>query len=293
LDVVEFLVRGDTSFVLTASQIDDFRRHGYVVLPEAIEPESIASLRTAAADIVEQFDLESQRTVFTTRDRDSGRDNYFFASAEAVHCFLEEDALNAAGELCKPRHQAINKIGHALHDRIPACTQFCRQSLFSQLVRAIGYRRPTLWQTMYIFKQPQIGGEVRWHQDASYLITEPPAVTGLWVALEDAHRENGCLWVQPGGHRSPLRERYEVDWHTRQAQLKTLDNTPWPTSEQAVALEVPAGSVVVFHDHLPHYSARNTSRHSRHAFTMHVSEVDANWSSRNWLQRPTLGHFSL
>src|SRR5690606_8433748 len=126
-----------------------------------------------------------------------------------------------------------------------------------------------------IFKQPHIGGEVRWHQDATYLITAPPCVTGLWVALEDAHRDNGCLWVQPGGHRTPLRERYEVDWRTRVGTLRTVDATPWPSLAEAVALEVPAGSVVAFHDHLPHRSAPNHSPASRHAFTMHVAEQGA------------------
>jgi phytanoyl-CoA hydroxylase len=146
---------------------------------------------------------------------------------------------------------------------------------------------------MYIFKQPRIGGEVRWHQDGSYLITEPATVTGIWVAIEDANRDNGCLWVQPGGHRSPLRQIYEVDWSTRKGQLTDLDSTPWPSAGEAVAVEVTAGSVVIFHDHMPHYSSPNRSAHSRHAFTMHVTEKGAQWSGRNWLQRPTLGDFGL
>ena len=50
-------------------------------------------------------------------------------------------------------------------------------------------------------------------------------------------------------------------------------------------LEVAAGSVVIFHDHLPHYSATNTSRFSRHAFTMHFAERDAQWLASNWLQK--------
>ncbi|NIV19996.1 MAG: phytanoyl-CoA dioxygenase family protein, partial [Gammaproteobacteria bacterium] len=146
---------------------------------------------------------------------------------------------------------------------------------------------------MYIFKQPRIGGEVRWHQDASYLASDPPGVTGVWIALEDAHRGNGCLWVQPGGHRSPLRETYEVDRGAGTGALRQLDDTPWPGQTDAVALEVPAGSVVLFHDHMPHYSSRNRSPASRHALTLHVAEADAAWSPRNWLQRPTLEPFAL
>jgi phytanoyl-CoA hydroxylase len=279
--------------VLDPEQIAQFRESGFVVLERAIEPGDLGAIRSAALGIVDEFDIDAHRSVFSTRDRDRGRDRYFMASAEAVHCFLEEDALDADGRLLKPRRLAINKIGHALHDRVPEFTAFCRQRLFGEALRDLGYTAPLLWQTMYIFKQPRIGGEVRWHQDASYLITEPPCVTGIWVAVEDAWRDNGCLWVQPGGQRSPLREMYSVRPGSREGMLETLDDTPWPAEANALALEVPAGSVVFFHDHMPHYSSQNRSGRSRHAFTMHVAESGARWSPRNWLQRRTLGPFPL
>lgn len=279
--------------MLSRAQVDEFRAEGFVVLPRLVADEKLASIRDAALAIVDRFDPEAERTVFTTRDRDAGRDDVFFASAEGVRCFLEEAALDTDGRLRCPPRLAINKIGHALHDLVPEFREFCRQPCFGALLRELGYAAPVLWQTMFIFKQPRIGGEVRWHQDATYLISEPACVTGLWVALEDAHRDNGCLWVQPGGHRTPLRERYEVDWSSRTGTLHTIDATPWPTDAQAVALEVPAGTVVVFHDHLPHRSAHNHSATSRHAFTMHAAERGAGWSERNWLQRPRLGDFAL
>ncbi len=38
--------------------------------------------------------------------------------------------------------------------------------------------------------------------------------------------------------------------------LPTLDKTPWPGRDEAIAVEVPAGSIVIFHDHMPHYSSQ-------------------------------------
>lgn len=268
-----------------------FDRDGFVVLERAVADDALESICTAAARIVEAFDPEQHRTVFSTRDRDRGRDRYFMESAEAVHCFLEEDAVGADGRLTRPKQQAINKIGHALHDRVPEFRSFCRQPVVKGVLDALGYAEPVLWQSMYIFKQPRIGGEVRWHQDASYLATDPATVTGIWVAVEDAHRGNGCLWVQPGGHCGPLREIYRVDRATLQGELTTLSDQPWPREGEAQALEVPRGSLVVFSDHLPHYSSWNGSDQSRQAFTMHFAEAASAWSSANWLQRPNLGPF--
>jgi len=279
--------------VLRPAQIDELRERGVVVVPGAVPAAALAELRAAALQIVDEFDIDRHRTVFSTRSGDVGRDDYFFASAEGVGCFLEEDALDGDGRLCRPKALAINKIGHAMHDRVPAFRDFCRLPLFGEVARAAGYRAPVLWQTMYIFKQPGIGGEVRWHQDATYLATDPPAVTGMWIAVEDATRANGCLWVEPGGHRSPLREIFEVDWDARRGAVRRLDDTPWPSLDQAEPIECAAGTLVVFHDHLPHFSSHNASPASRHAFTMHVAERGAAWRASNWLQRPTLGDFAL
>lgn len=278
--------------MLSRQQVNEFDEQGFLVLEGLFSGRQISALKGAALDIVDGFDIDRHRTVFRTDDRDAGRDDYFFNSAEHVHCFLEDGALDASGELIRPKNLAINKIGHALHDRIPEFSSFCRQPLIGEMLRELGLEAPQLWQTMYIFKQPSIGGEVRWHQDASYLITHPASVTGLWVAIEDATRDNGCLWMQPGQHRSPLREIYRVDWDEREGHLTELDNTPWAV-EKAVAVEAPAGSLVLFHDHMPHYSSVNTSSRSRHAFTMHVSDSRARWSEENWLQRPNLGMFEL
>jgi len=278
--------------MLNPDQVSAFHEQGFLLLEAFFSAQEISALRQAALEIVADFDIDRHRTVFQTNDRDAGRDDYFFDSAEAVHCFLEEGALNKAGELIRPKSLAINKIGHAMHDRVPQFTRFCRLPVIGEVLRDLGLQAPQLWQTMYIFKQPSIGGEVRWHQDASYLVTRPAAVTGLWVAVEDATKDNGCLWMQPGQQRSPLREIYQVDWDARQGLLSELDKTPWAV-EKAVPVEAPAGSLVLFHDHMPHYSSQNRSETSRHAFAMHVADSAARWSEKNWLQRPELGKFEL
>ena len=274
-------------------RVRDFNRHGFVVVPSLIGPEDVADARAAAAHIIEAFEPADHPTVFRTDDRDRGRDDYFMASAEAVHCFVEADAVDDDGRLRLPKHQAINKIGHALHDLHPTFRRLCRLPQVAALLKELGYRHPVVWQTMYLCKPPRVGGEVRWHQDASYLVTTPATVTGVWIALEDAHRENGCLWVEPGGHSGALRERFEVADRRRPGELKQLDPEPWPAQNDAIALEVAAGDAVVFSDHLPHYSSHNHSDRSRHAFALHVAEKSSHWSQLNWLQRPTLGAFEV
>ena len=44
--------------------------------------------------------------------------------------------------------------------------------------------------------------EVPWHQDGQYWPIRPLATCTVWVALDSSDRENGCLKVIPGSHRS-------------------------------------------------------------------------------------------
>jgi len=260
-----------------------FARDGYYVWQEALDRSQVATLRAAAHRLADLHDHGREQAVFRTDDADRDRGELFFASARGVQGFLEADATDEQGDLTVARRHSLNKIGHALHDHVPEFRELCRLQVIGDAFKAAGHIRTHIVQTMLIFKPPSIGGEVRWHQDATYLKSEPRSVVGLWIALEDADRSNGCLWVAPGGHLSPLREDYSVDWSRREGGLKVLDETPWP--DNGVALEVAAGSVVLFHDHLPHRSEQNRSLRSRLALTVHGYDSRSDWSASNWLQR--------
>lgn len=256
---------------------------GYLVLPGFKAASQLAAVRSRAGAIVEDFDATGGMSIFTTQAQARSVDDYFMDSADKVRCFFEEEAFDASGQLRQAKSLSINKIGHALHDLDPVFDQFSRGPALAELAHALGLAQALIWQSMYIFKQPGIGGEVRWHQDATFFDTTPISVTTFWFALEDATLANGCLWVEPGGHRGPLRERFVRNG--RGASMEKLDATPWPDASSAVPLEVAAGSLVVFHGLLPHYSGPNRSPDSRHAYTLHATHADSVYSPGNWLQR--------
>jgi phytanoyl-CoA hydroxylase len=257
---------------------------GFAVIPGFRSPAQVAAVRERAAAIVDAFDPSQASGTFSTQaGRNERRDRYFMESATTIRCFFEEEAFDDAGRLRQAKALSINKIGHALHDLDPVFAAFSHGDDLAALAHDLGNDDPRVYQSMYIFKQPHIGGEVRWHQDATYFATAPHSVTTLWFALEPADRTNGCLWVQRGGHRTPLREQFGIDGE--QSRLDTLDRTPWPTQAEAEPLECDAGTLVVFHGFLPHYSAPNRSAHSRHAYTLHVVDGRAAYAASNWIQR--------
>ena len=260
-----------------------FAADGFAVVPGFTEPAAIAALRERAAEIVDAFDPSVASGIFSTNDATRSDDDYFLRSGSTVRCFFEDEAFDAHGALRGPKALSINKIGHALHDLDPAFERFSHDPRLEAIVRDAGVGDPRIYQSMYIFKQPEIGGEVTWHQDATYFHTDPISVTTLWFALEDADRTNGCLWVHRGGHRGRLRRRFIVE--NGRARHVELDAMPWPSLDEAEPVEVPTGALVVMHGLLPHYSAPNRSAVSRHAYTLHVVDGGARYAPDNWLQR--------
>ncbi len=277
--------------MLSAEQIESYQRDGFLVVDDFVSADDRRRLRTRALDIVDAWEPSEQRSVFTTNEQARVSDGEFLASGSTIWCFFEEDAFDADGELTQPKELSINKIGHAQHDLDDEFERFSYDARLAEIAADIGLVDARALQSMYIFKQPLIGGEVGCHQDATFLYTDPISVTGFWFAIEDATLENGCLWAAPGGHRGPLRQLFKRNESSEGTVMETLDTTPLPTppptGQDLVPLEVPAGTLVVLNGRLPHWSDVNRSGISRHAYTLHCISAGAEYPVWNWLQRPT------
>jgi phytanoyl-CoA hydroxylase len=272
--------------MISAQQLLDYQREGFLVLPDFVEAAACDRLRQRAEDLVREFDPAGVVSIFSTREQTRTSDDYFLESGDKIRFFFEENAFHPDGRLRQSKGRSINKIGHALHDLDPVFDRFSRQPQIRELAADLELAEPLLLQSMYIFKQPNIGGEVTCHQDGTFLFTEPLRMVGLWFALEDATQENGCLWAIPGGHQLGLKKRF-VRAEGAGTRFEVLDQTPWP-EDKAQPLEVKKGTVIVLHPLLPHLSRENRSSRSRHAYTLHLIDASATYPADNWLQRPAM-----
>lgn len=269
--------------MVSEQQLNSFHDNGFLVLENFADGAVCDELRARAEVLVHEFDPAEVISIFSTHEQNRLTDDYFLTSGDKIRFFFEEHAFNTDGTLKYQKEQSINKIGHALHDLDPVFARFSRDQKLKQLAASIGFADSLLLQSMYIFKQPNIGGEVACHQDSTFLYTEPIDIVGLWFALEDATIENGCLWAIPGGHRHGLKSRW-VRAPEGAMRFQVFDTSPWPEN-QLVPLEVRKGSLILLNGLLPHRSFENRSTRSRHAYTLHLIGSNVKYPQDNWLQR--------
>jgi len=202
--------------------------------------------------------------------------------------FLEEKAV-AKGKLITEKRLSINKVGHALYELDDVFRKFTGTAPIMDVAKKVlGFKEPLVVQSMYICKQPFIGGAVSPHQDGTFLFTKPESVSAFWFPIDDATLQNACLWVVPGSHNEDLRTRMKVTKDRNSIYFEPpLGSLKWPDDKEYIPVEVKKGAVVLIHGHLAHKSSDNLSDKSRHAYTFHLVDGITEWDSENWLQRPT------
>jgi len=127
---------------------------------------------------------------------------------------------------------------------------------------------PVLFQDMALIKPPRIGREKPWHQDHAYFdFPLGTRVVGVWIALDSATVENGCLRVLPAGHRDgPRPHSHQRDWQISDADMK---------GSQPVAVPLRPGGLILFDGLLPHGSPTNLSPRRRRAVQFHYHNESA------------------
>jgi phytanoyl-CoA hydroxylase len=270
---------------LPPEAIAAFQRDGVLVIENFKSRAECERLRERANELVEEHGPRAAGTIFSTKAPQHLDSRYFLESATGIGVFFEEEAFAADGRLAYPLALAVNKLGHAMHDLDPAFSAFSKGPALQAVSASLGIAQPRVMQSMYIFKQPNIGGEVVCHQDSTYLYTDPMSVIGYWFAIDDAHRGNGCLGGIPGEHRKGLKKLFR---RGDDGALETIDvdaSIGWDMSALEW-LEVPAGTLIVFNGCFPHLSEANRSAQARHAYTLHAVDGSCAYPADNWLQRP-------
>jgi phytanoyl-CoA hydroxylase len=235
---------------LNDEQVAAYRRHGYVVVRNLIGQTLVAACVDAIAGLADgRIPRKSTEIAF-------------------------EPGVDPTKLRPEEREDHIRKFAWYVEDSPALYAAAMSQRLHLALDRIVGEGR-VLFQDMALIKPPKIGGAKRWHQDASYFrVSDPNLIVGVWIALDPATKDNGCMEVIPGSHLGgPAIHLPEVDvneCNIRPDQLRLADRTP---------IELAPGDALIFHALLHHYTAPNRSEHRRRAIQFHYHQKGMDWTS--------------
>jgi len=273
--------------MLDSVNLARFREQGYLFLEDFVLPEECQALRQRAEAVVEEFDPQIDprcRWSVGVPSQADACNAYFFESLDKVSCFF--DPKNFGEGTSREKTRSVLKLGHALHDCDPYFAEYSHSPRMRDLARGLGYQKPLIGQSRYFFKQPGKPGAPA-HQDSAVLYTEPLSCYGVWLALNDVDRQNGCLWAIPGSHHQGLSHRVLQGTPYGQRKFRAI-NTVSIDDSAFIPLEVPAGTAILLGGELVHKSGLNHSNECTQVYSVHFIEGAESHRvpGENWLQRP-------
>ena len=183
---------------------------------------------------------------------------------------LEEEALGAI----KGHHER-------LVSRLPEFRDYCPSVLAYDLAFLNYARIPeildmveqvlggdfALWNSSFFAKPALNGRATPWHQDGEYWPIRPVATCTVWIAIDDANTENGCLKLIPGSHKREQLLAHETNPDPNLTLNQELLSSEFDESK-TVNLALEAGQISLHDVRLVHGSDANTSAYPRRGMTL-------------------------
>ena len=229
---------------LTKGDIDFYQQNGFLPVPDAIPGGRVRAMRERMEALCEQWEGTEARRLGVQQESDAG------------------------GTVAVKTSQTVRKLSFLAHHE-PLFRQYVNDPALLDLVEAILGRPLALYADEVFLKPPYHGSAKLPHQDNAYFGVRPDgALLTVWCALDDATVDNGCLHYIAGSHR---RGRLEH---------KPIPGTPHQVPdgvepEEAVAVPMRAGGVILHHALVLHFSPPNRTPFWRRAYTCHFIRADA------------------
>ena len=225
-----------STVVLTQDQIAFYHREGYLVLDAITTPEEVTWLRGIYDHLIE-----------TRAGRETG-DQFDLAG-------LDEEGQQAT------LPQLLNPSTYA-----PELTEGLYRVTALAIARQLLGADATPSGEHAIFKPARTGAETPWHQDEAYWDpAKEYASLSIWIPLQDATVENGCMQFVPGSHRQQVMTHRSINDDPR---IHGLEIAGTVAPAHAVACPIPAGGATVHHNRILHYTGPNTSDGPRRAYIL-------------------------
>jgi phytanoyl-CoA hydroxylase len=247
---------------LSPEQVEQYRRDGFIAFEGVLDASEVACAKAALDELIDGL-----RGCPTESRNDYGM--VWSAPASSTHIQFQRGHEPADGN--DPRAiDLVRKFSSFVGDAPYLAHLATEQANIAAVVSRLVGPDPILSQDMALVNPPRIGTGKPWHQDDAYFKIVPlDAVCGVWIALDDAGEENGCMHVLPGWHRrGALRHYHGSDCEIVPDRLQAVET-------EMVPVPLAAGGALFFSGIMPHMTRPNTSNLQRRALQYHYRARDS------------------
>ncbi len=179
-----------------------------------------------------------------------------------------------------------------MHFRDARLLEFLLSDEVLDLIQPVVGPHIGLWSSHFISKAPRVGKATPWHEDSSYWqgrVSTMEGICTVWLAIDEATPENGCMKVIPGSQRGGFSEYEAVD--TASNIFPTQIKPDAVDESQAVYFALKPGQCSLHEARIIHGADPNTSDNRRAGYTMRyfptTSRVfpEKNVGHKLWLAR--------
>src|SRR5487761_1095632 len=198
------------------------------------------------------------------------------------------------GEHLAAKGKALSDELDTPHFRDPRLLDYLLGAEVLDLVEPLVGPDIVLWSSHFIVKDPLVGRATPWHEDSAYWegrLSDYSHIVTVWLALDPAHKGNGCMSVVDGSHRDGGFSAYRPVDRTNNTFDREIVTAPGPG--EVVYFELGPGEPSLPDGRTVHGATANTSAQRRAAYTMRYFPADvrvvpeANPGHRLWLARGT------
>ena len=145
--------------------------------------------------------------------------------------------------------------------------KYCMNAQILKFVEQLIGNHFALWNSSFFAKPAYNGFETPWHQDGQYWPISPLATCTVWLAIDDANEENGCLKFIKGSHKDKKLKQHSRNNKTNLTLHQELSKEELDESKK-VSLILKRGQISLHDVYMVHGSKENKSPKSRRAMTM-------------------------
>ena len=152
-----------------------------------------------------------------------------------------------------------------LHDE--SFLKYCFNNEILNIIEQLIGKNFALWNSSFFAKPAFNGHATPWHQDGQYWPIRPLATCSVWLAIDDATSENGCLKFIKGSHKNKKLKKHKINKSEKLTLNQELLKSEY-IEENSVNLILKRGQISLHDVYMVHGSGFNTSPHSRRGMTM-------------------------